>query len=103
MQVFTKFTNSTGLEANKEKSQLLMGGCNTTTQQQIRTLTEFQEGTLPFRYLGVPITASKLSKVECILLVEKIAKKIHIWAMKSISYAGRIALINSVIMGIFNF
>jgi len=103
MEAFVKFTNSTGLEANREKSQWVMGGCNTTTQQQIRTLVEFQEGHLPFRYMGVPITASKLSKVKCSFLVEKIAKKTHICATKSISYVGRIALINSVIMGIFNF
>jgi len=36
----------------------------------------FSEGDLPFRYLGVPITAGKLSKMECRVLVENIAVKI---------------------------
>jgi len=35
--------------------------------------------------------------------VEKIIKKITKWATKSTSYAGRVPLINSVLMGVFNF
>ncbi|KAJ8422893.1 LOW QUALITY PROTEIN: hypothetical protein Cgig2_025984 [Carnegiea gigantea] len=33
------------------------------------------KGSLPFRYLGVPITAGKVSKLECTMLVEKISKR----------------------------
>jgi len=35
--------------------------------------------------------------------VEKITKKITIWAKRTIPYVGRVALINSVLMGVFNF
>ena len=58
---------------------------------------------MPFRYLGVPITANKLSKLECELLVEKITRKITTWATKTTTYAGRAALVKSVLMGLFNF
>ncbi|KAJ8423957.1 hypothetical protein Cgig2_007561 [Carnegiea gigantea] len=71
--------------------------------QLILQLTGYQEGGLPFRYLGVPITANKLSKMECSMLVEKFTRRITTWATKSISYAGRVALINSVLIGVFNF
>ena len=63
----------------------------------------FQEGTMPFRYLGVPITVNKLSKMECMQLVEKFTKRITYWSTKTISYAGRVALINSVLIGVFTF
>ena len=66
-------------------------------------LTGFTEGNLPFSYLGLPITASKLSKVECRTLVEKITARIKTWASRHISYAGRLVLVNSVLFGIFNF
>ena len=36
-------------------------------------------------------------------MVEKITRKITAWATRAISYAGRVALINSVLMGLFNF
>ena len=58
---------------------------------------------LPFWYLGVPITANKLSKLECRLLVEKITQRIKTWATRSTSYAWRVAFINSVVMGVCNF
>ena len=80
-----------------------MGGCNDQQRKQTLELTGYQEGKLPFKYLGVPVTASKLSAMDCSLLVDKITKKISIWATKNTSYAGRVALINSVLMGIYSF
>ena len=66
-------------------------------------LTVFNEGQLPFTFLRMPITANKLFKVECKTLVEKITARITTWALRNISYAGRLLLVNSVLVGIFNF
>ncbi|KAJ8436760.1 hypothetical protein Cgig2_030118 [Carnegiea gigantea] len=77
------FYHCAGLQANQEKSQIVFEGC-------------FQEGSLPMRYLGVPVAASRLSKLECKALVEKIMGKIRLWATKSISFVGRAQLLNSV-------
>ncbi|KAJ8426340.1 hypothetical protein Cgig2_017438 [Carnegiea gigantea] len=49
------------------------------------------------------MTAGRLSKLECRTLVDKIMKKVHLWAMKNLSFAGRAQLINSVIFGMFNY
>ncbi|KAJ8435623.1 hypothetical protein Cgig2_012277 [Carnegiea gigantea] len=56
------------------------------------------EGSLPSRHLGVPITASQLSNIECKSLVEKITTRIKIWSSKNISYTRRIVLINLVLL-----
>lgn len=85
------------------KSQVVMGGCTERTRQQILETTGFTEGSLPFRYLRVPITASKLHKLECTMLVEKIATKIKYWATRTLSYAGRATLVNTMLLGVFNF
>ena len=66
-------------------------------------LTRFTEGKLSFTYLGLPVTVSKLSKVECKTLVEKITTRITTWASRHISYVGRLVLVNSVLFAIFNF
>ena len=34
-EAFDKFSVSTGLEANKDKSQIVMGGCNEQLRRQI--------------------------------------------------------------------
>ncbi|KAJ8430674.1 hypothetical protein Cgig2_033830 [Carnegiea gigantea] len=47
--------------------------------------------------LGAPITASKLTKLECRSLLEKITARVKIWASRNLSFAGRAVLINNVI------
>jgi len=55
------------------------------------------------RYLGVPITASRLSKQEYRALIEKILGKIRLWATKSISFISGAYLLNSIIFGMYNY
>ena len=45
-------------------------------KKQILDQTGFQEGKLPFRYLGVPVTANRISALDCRLFVEKITRNI---------------------------
>ena len=63
----------------------------------------FAEGHLPFRYLGLPITTSRLTKGEWRILVDKITAKILVWTSRHISYVGRLVLVNIVLFGMFNF
>jgi len=55
------------------------------------------------KYLGVPITASRLTKLDCRGLVDKIVAKARTWAIINIYFAGRAMLINSVIFGLVNY
>ena len=103
MGAFHQFTVCSGLKANLEKSNIAFGGECSQIQKECLDITGFTEGHLPFRYLGLPITASRLSKGECKLLVEKITAKIRTWGSRHISYAGRVVLINSVLVGMFSF
>ncbi|KAJ8420343.1 LOW QUALITY PROTEIN: hypothetical protein Cgig2_012108 [Carnegiea gigantea] len=90
-------------KANQTKSQMAFGGCSPSLQQQCLSLIGFQKGSLPLKYLGIPITASRLTKLECMALVEKITGKIRLWATKSISFASRARLLNSVVFGMFSY
>ena len=103
MEAFNTFTNCTGLKANLDKSQIVFGGDCQAVIHECLDITGFMEGNLPQRYLGMPITASRLSKMECKTLVDKIAAKITTWSSRHISYAGRVVLINNVLMGMFSF
>ena len=96
------FYQCNGLKANQTKSQMAFGGCSPSLQQQCLDLTGFQEGSLPLKYLGILITTSRLTKLECMALVEKITGKIRLSATKSIFFAGRAQLLNSMVSGIFS-
>ena len=62
-----------------------------------------RESCLLLQYLGMPIVASKLTKLECAQLVTKITHRVHQWSTRNIAYAGRLILINLVIFGMFNY
>ncbi|XP_074283025.1 uncharacterized protein LOC141607571 [Silene latifolia] len=54
----------------------------------IITILECVQGNLPFKYFGVPITAGKLGKKDCQVLVEKIVEDIRSSGARKILYAG---------------
>lgn len=58
---------------------------------------------LPIRYLGVPLCTKKLSMSNCEPLIQQVKKKVNSWTARSLSFAGRLLLINTVIAGISNF
>ncbi|KAI3474506.1 hypothetical protein Pfo_029416 [Paulownia fortunei] len=60
----------------------------------------FKEGNLPVRYLGVPLITSRLRANDCKALVDKITARVRSWTNKSLSYAGRVQLAQSVLFSI---
>lgn len=66
-------------------------------QQRLLQQLGFTQGVLPVRYLGVPLIASKLSITDCNPIIEKVKKKLEKWSVKTLTYAGRLQLISSVI------
>jgi hypothetical protein len=54
-----------------------------------------QIGTFPLKYLGVPVSPSRLHVCDWLPLIEKIAKRLDSWQGSTMSIAGRSTLINS--------
>lgn len=52
------------------------------------------------RYLGVTLITSKLKYQDVIPLIEKITARISSWASKTLSFAGSLQLIQSVLFSI---
>ena len=60
----------------------------------------FEEGKLHVRYFGTSLITSKLKATDCKALVDKITARIKSWTNKSLSYAGRLQLIQYVLFRI---
>ncbi|XP_074266860.1 uncharacterized protein LOC141590150 [Silene latifolia] len=58
---------------------------------------------MPFRYLGVPIKAGRLTKTECNTIAEKMVSRIRSLGARKLSYAGRVVLINSVLNTLYSY
>ena len=100
LQGIKLFAATSGLKANLVKSEFFSCGLSDQENIRVKDTSGFKHGTLPFRYLGAPITTKKLSATDCEKLVEKMVVKIRIWSSRNISYAGRRQLVNFVLLSI---
>ncbi|XP_058769981.1 uncharacterized protein LOC131643698 [Vicia villosa] len=103
MKTMHTFYNSTGLGVNTSKCNVYFGDVSEEEKQNILVSTGFNEGQLPFRYLGVPLTSKKMSLNHYLPLIERILNKIHHWSAKLLSMAGRIQLVKSVCTAIASY
>nr|XP_016505784.1 PREDICTED: uncharacterized protein LOC107823607 [Nicotiana tabacum] len=90
------FLKASGLTTNAEKSNIFSVNMNMQHLEGLCEITGYQKGKLPFRYLGVPITSRKISIVDFEILVDKLTVKVRGWGSRTLSYAGRVQLINSI-------
>lgn len=84
----------------KHKMSIYLGEVTSDVKGNILLATGFSAGTLPFRYLEVPLSTSRLTFALCRPLLDKWRNCINHWTTKYLSYAGKVELINSVVMGI---
>lgn len=70
------FSNLSGLIPNPSKSFLFLSGLDLRNQDIVKNVFDFDLGSLPIRYLGVPLISSKLNKMDCMILIEKVTNRI---------------------------
>lgn len=102
LRVFDDFDRMSGLKISMEKSILFMAG-NMQKREEILSDFQFTTGSLLVRYLGLPLLTKRMTVLDYLPLTEKIRKRVSSWTGRFLSYAGRLQLINSVIMSLTNF
>jgi len=95
-----KFSLLSGLTINHAKSSLYLSGVDEDLKHSICNQFGIQPGTLPIRYLGVPLISTRLTHADCVPLIERITSRIKLWTSSSLTYAGRLQLIKSVLFSI---
>ena len=84
-----------GLKVNFHKSEVLTINDEDNWASKYAEIFNCQIGTFPIKYLGVPVSPSRLHVIDWIPLVEKNSKKLDIWKGGLMSIAGRTMLINA--------
>ncbi|KAK3184846.1 hypothetical protein Dsin_032132 [Dipteronia sinensis] len=92
-----EFSLLSGLHANHAKSNNFTSGVSHTINQQLINLFGYTVGSLPIRYLGIPIISSRLRLRDCSPLMDRVAGRLASWLNRGLSYAGRLQLIVSVL------
>jgi hypothetical protein len=92
-----EFEELFGLKANPTKSSFYCSGISDRFKNTLLSDLQMKEGNFPVRYLGVPLISASLSSVDCGVLVDRITGRMDSWLSKTLSYAGRLELLSSVL------
>lgn len=98
-----RFSATSGLMVNEEKSIVYLAGVSVEDMKKIGQVLKMPIGGFHFRYLGVPLTHKKLTIAQCLPLVDKITSKIHHWPCRALTFAARLVLIKSVLFSMKSF
>ncbi|XP_038885837.1 uncharacterized protein LOC120076132 [Benincasa hispida] len=93
-QVLTEFVKLSGLVTNVGKSSMFVAGVESVEVEVLAVYMGVSLGSLPFRYLGLPLLAGRLRVVDCAPLIQRITARIRSWAVRSLSFAGRLQLVS---------
>ncbi|CAD5330494.1 unnamed protein product [Arabidopsis thaliana] len=92
-----------GLGINREKTALLLDGGNFERNRHLAANLGITHGSLPVRYLGVPLMAQKMKRQDYQPLVDRISMRFSSWTARHLSFAGRLQLLQSVIYSTITF
>ncbi|XP_074342333.1 uncharacterized protein LOC141679853 [Apium graveolens] len=91
-----------GLSPSINKSHNYLCNCDSNFTTWFDTLL-IPRGTLPVRFLGVPLITTQLCVNDCMPLINRITSKLNSWTSLLLSLAGRTLLIKSVILSLESF
>ena len=91
------FEQLSGLKINFHKSEIFCFGKAKELEEQYKQFFGCEAGSLPFRYLGVPIHYRKLLNKDWNPVENRFERKLGCWQGKLLSYGDRLVLINSVL------
>ena len=83
------------LKINFAKSEVMIINGDTLIMQRYADIFNCHVGVFSIKYLGVPVSPSRLHVADWKCMEEKINKRLGIWQGRSLSIAGRVTLINS--------
>ena len=97
-----RFSAWSGLTMNRSKTELYTACLNQTENMDMRA-HRFSIGSLPVRYLGLPLMHRKLRICDYRPLLDQLRSRFTSWSSRALSFTGRRELIGSVIYGTLNF
>jgi hypothetical protein len=94
------YEKMSGLKINFNKSEALMVSHDCEKAIEFADLMNCATGVWLIKYLGVPVTSSKLHVIDWLPVEEKMVKRLDGWKGSALSFGGKLILINSSLSSI---
>ena len=94
------FVDFSGLQLNRAKSTLVGFGLTHEEGLQCSKALETSIGSLPMRYLSLPVKKGRTSRTDWDPIIEKVERRLEGWQAKLLSRAGQLVLLRSVFAAI---
>jgi hypothetical protein len=94
------YEKMSGLKINFNKSEALMVSHDCEKAIDFADMMNCATGVWPIKYLGVPVTSSKLHVIDWLPVDEKLVKRLDGWKGSALSFGGKLILINSSLSSI---
>ena len=65
-----EFCLASGLRPNMNKSTVFFGNVNDVVKMEVKLVMPFSEGTLPVKYLGIPLDSNRVNRNDCVVLLD---------------------------------
>ena len=102
VNIFHEYGSISGQDVNWNKSEIFFGNSiSFARMNSLCSIAGFWRGSLPFTYLGVPLFIGAPKKKWLQAIANRILSNFDKWKGTTLSMAGRLALINSVIYSSF--
>lgn len=95
--ILNSYMLALGQEVNLAKSIVFMFNIDPSLGKVISNVLEISKGTLPCKYLGIPLDKGRRTSKLWDNLVDRIKSRINTWKGKWLSSAGRATLVRSVL------
>jgi mannosylglycoprotein endo-beta-mannosidase len=102
-ELFNIYALESGQVINNSKSTIFSGSITQGRLNLIVQLFNFNLGSLPFNYLGIPIFKGKPKSSVLQPIADRIKLKLSAWKASLLSIAGRVQLVRSVIQSMLTY
>ncbi|XP_066320118.1 uncharacterized protein [Miscanthus floridulus] len=96
-KILAKFGDATGLKTNVEKSSVIPIRCQGVNLDEVLSNFPARRARFLTKYLGLPLTSTRLRRIDFQSLVDKAVSKLTVWNGKNINHAGRSTLVKAVL------
>ena len=99
-QTLETFKQASGLDINKEKSQLFFFNTQAETKRSIIRILGFTEGLLPSKCPGAPLLEGRPNSRHRKELIDKMESKLRNWTYRALNFPTQLTLVKSILQAI---